>query len=106
MTRFLADGQIDYEGEFYSYGGLFTAARPTQSPLPIKLGGMRGPRSFELAGEISDGLHTALAYSREALDFTADAFRTGRRARRTRLDDARSRGQHARRDREDAGRGA
>lgn len=38
---------------------------------------MRGPRSFELAGEIADGLHTAAAYSREALDFTADAFRRG-----------------------------
>jgi 5,10-methylenetetrahydromethanopterin reductase len=38
---------------------------------------MRGPRSFELAGEIADGLHTALAYSREALDFTAEAFRRG-----------------------------
>ena len=77
MTRFLADGRIDYEGEFYSYSGLFTAARPRQSRLPIKLGGMRGPRSFELAGEIADGLHTAAAYSREALDFTADAFRRG-----------------------------
>jgi len=77
LTRFLADGRIDFEGEFYSYSGLFTAARPRQSPLPIKLGGMRGPRSFELAGEIADGLHTALAYSREALDFTADAFRLG-----------------------------
>jgi 5,10-methylenetetrahydromethanopterin reductase len=77
MTRFLADGRIDFEGDFYSYSGLFTAARPRQSPLPIKLGGMRGPRSFELAGEIADGLHTALAYSREALAFTADAFRRG-----------------------------
>jgi 5,10-methylenetetrahydromethanopterin reductase len=38
---------------------------------------MRGPRSFELAGAIADGLHTALAYSREALDFTAEAFRRG-----------------------------
>jgi 5,10-methylenetetrahydromethanopterin reductase len=38
---------------------------------------MRGPRSFELAGEISDGLHTAAAYSRDALDFTAEAFRRG-----------------------------
>ena len=77
ITRFLADGRIDFEGDFYSYSGLFTAARPRQSPFPIKLGGMRGPRSFELAGEIADGLHTALAYSREALDFTADAFRRG-----------------------------
>ena len=77
MTTFLADGSIDFQGDYYSYSGLFTAARPVQNPLPIKLGGMRGPRSFELAGEISDGLHTALAYSREALDFTAEAFRRG-----------------------------
>jgi 5,10-methylenetetrahydromethanopterin reductase len=77
MARFLAEGQIDYEGDFYSYAGLFTAARATQAPFPIKLGGMRGPRSFELAGEIADGLHMAAAYSREALDFTADAFRRG-----------------------------
>jgi 5,10-methylenetetrahydromethanopterin reductase len=77
MTRFLADGRIDFQGDFYSYSGLFTVARPLQSPLPIKLGGMRGPQSFELAGEIADGLHTALAYSREALAFTADAFRRG-----------------------------
>jgi 5,10-methylenetetrahydromethanopterin reductase len=77
MSRFLADGTIDHEGAHYAYSGLFTAARPVQRPFPIKLGGMRGPRSFELAGEIADGLHTACAYSREALDFTAAAFRRG-----------------------------
>jgi len=77
MSTFLAEGKIDFEGDYYRYSGLFTAARPVQTPFPIKLGGMRGPRSFELAGEIADGLHTALAYSREALDFTAEAFRRG-----------------------------
>jgi 5,10-methylenetetrahydromethanopterin reductase len=77
LTTFLAEGQIDFEGEHYAYSGLFTAARPVQAPLPVKLGGMRGPRSFELAGEIADGLHTALAYSREALDFAAEAFQRG-----------------------------
>jgi 5,10-methylenetetrahydromethanopterin reductase len=77
MRTFLAEGRIDFVGDYYSYSGLFTNARPLQAPFPIKLGGMRGPRSFELAGEIADGLHTALAYSREALDFTADAFRRG-----------------------------
>jgi alkanesulfonate monooxygenase SsuD/methylene tetrahydromethanopterin reductase-like flavin-dependent oxidoreductase (luciferase family) len=77
MSRFLAEGTIDFEGSYYAYSGLFTAARPVQQPFPIKLGGMRGPRSFELAGEIAAGLHTALAYSREALDFTAAAFRRG-----------------------------
>jgi 5,10-methylenetetrahydromethanopterin reductase len=77
LATFLAEGRIDFEGEYYSYSGLFTAARPVQAPFPIKLGAMRGPRSFELAGEIADGLHTALAYSREALDFAAGAFRRG-----------------------------
>ena len=77
MSRFLAEGTIDFEGSYYAYSGLFTAARPVQRPFPIKLGGMRGPRSFELAGEIAEGLHTALAYSREALEFTAAAFRRG-----------------------------
>ncbi len=77
LRTFLSDGTIDFEGEYYSYAGLFTAARPVQDPFPIKMGAMRGPRSFELAGEIADGLHTACAYSREALDFTAAAFRRG-----------------------------
>jgi alkanesulfonate monooxygenase SsuD/methylene tetrahydromethanopterin reductase-like flavin-dependent oxidoreductase (luciferase family) len=77
MSRFLAEGTIDFEGRYYGYSGLFTAARPVQRPFPIKLGGMRGPRSFELAGAIADGLHTACAYSREALDFAAAAFRRG-----------------------------
>lgn len=77
LRTFLRDGAIDYEGEHFRYSGLFTAARPVQDPFPIKLGGMRGPRSFELAGEIADGLHTALAYSPEALEFTAAAFRRG-----------------------------
>jgi 5,10-methylenetetrahydromethanopterin reductase len=77
LTTLLAEGQIDFEGEHYAYSGLFTAARPVQAPFPVKLGGMRGPRSFELAGEIADGLHTALAYSREALDFAAEAFQRG-----------------------------
>jgi 5,10-methylenetetrahydromethanopterin reductase len=77
LTRLLAEGKLDFEGDYYAYSGLFTAARPEQVSFPIKLGAMRGPRSFELAGEIADGLHTALAYSREALEFTAAAFRRG-----------------------------
>lgn len=77
FRTFLAEGSIDFEGDFYSYSGLFTAARPIQNPFPIKLGGMKGPRSFELAGEIADGLHTALAYSPEALGFVARAFADG-----------------------------
>jgi 5,10-methylenetetrahydromethanopterin reductase len=79
MRTFLDDGAINFEGEFFNYTGLFTFARPVQDHLPIKLGGMGGPRSFEMAGEISDGLHHALGYSRENYDYVAERFRHGAR---------------------------
>ena len=87
MRTFLDEGTIDFDGDFYRYTGLFTAARPVQSHLPLKLGAMRGPGSFRLAGEIADGVHVACAHSAEALRFAADAVREGAaRAART-LDD-------------------
>ena len=78
MRTFLDEGAIDFEGEFYKYTGLFTAARPVQERVPLKIGAMGGPKSFELAGEIADGLHVACAYSPEALGYAAEHFRAGR----------------------------
>jgi 5,10-methylenetetrahydromethanopterin reductase len=77
MREFLADGRIDFQGEFYRYSGLFTAARPVQRPLPLKIGAMKGPGSFRLAGEIADGVHVACAHSPEALAYAADHVRAG-----------------------------
>jgi 5,10-methylenetetrahydromethanopterin reductase len=77
MRRFLAEGRIDFQGEFYRYSGLFTAARPIQQPVPLKIGAMRGPGSFRLAGEIADGVHVACAHSHEALAFAAGNVREG-----------------------------
>ncbi|MGH2968284.1 MAG: LLM class flavin-dependent oxidoreductase [Solirubrobacteraceae bacterium] len=77
MRTFLADGAITFEGDFFKYSGLYTFARPVQQPLPIKMGGMKGPRSFQTAGELADGLHHALSYSREAYDFMAENIRIG-----------------------------
>lgn len=77
MRTFLDEGKIDFEGEFYRYTGLFTSARPVQERVPLKIGAMRGPKSFELAGEISDGMHQALAYSREALEYATHHVRLG-----------------------------
>jgi len=57
MRTFLDDGAVTYDGEFYKYSGLFTFARPVQEHLPLLIGAMRGPRSFEVAGEVSDGPH-------------------------------------------------
>jgi 5,10-methylenetetrahydromethanopterin reductase len=77
LRTMLDEGKIDFDGEFYRYTGLFTSARPVQERVPLKIGAMRGPKSFELAGEISDGMHQALAYSREAMQYATDHVRIG-----------------------------
>jgi 5,10-methylenetetrahydromethanopterin reductase len=72
MQTFLSDGAISFDGEFFKYNGLFTFARPVQQALPLKLGAMRGPKSFEAAAEFSDGCHHALSYTREAYDYMVE----------------------------------
>ena len=77
MRTFLDEGVLDHEGEFYTCRGMFTSARPVQERMPIKIGAMRGPKSFEFAGEVTDGMHQALGYSREAVQYAADHVRIG-----------------------------
>jgi 5,10-methylenetetrahydromethanopterin reductase len=87
MRTFLSDGKIDFEGDFFRYTGLFTAARPVQERIPLLMGGMKGPRSFVAAGEIADGLHHALSYSREAYDYMAENVRKGAESAGRNFDD-------------------
>ena len=78
VIRTLLDtGKIDHQGEFFKYTGLFTAARPVQERVPLKLGAMGGPRSFELAGEIADGMHHALGYSKENYEYVVEHVTKG-----------------------------
>ena len=77
MRTLLDEGAIDFDGDFYAYTGVTTASRSVQQHLPLKIGAMGGPKSMELAGEIADGLHTACAYSPEALAYAVDRFRSG-----------------------------
>ena len=77
VRTLLDDGAITYDGEFFNYDGLFTFARPVQDHVPIKIGAMRGPKSFQAAGELSDGCHHALSYTREAYDFAVENIRIG-----------------------------
>jgi 5,10-methylenetetrahydromethanopterin reductase len=77
MRTFLDEGTINHDGDFFQYTGLFTAARPVQERIPLLMGGMKGPRSFIAAGELSDGLHHALSYSREAYDYVVENVRKG-----------------------------
>jgi 5,10-methylenetetrahydromethanopterin reductase len=77
MRTFLGEGAITFDGDFFQYNGLYTFARPVQDPFPIKLGAMKGPRSFETAGELAEGVHHALSYSREAYDYMAQHVQAG-----------------------------
>ncbi|RCG21453.1 LLM class flavin-dependent oxidoreductase [Streptomyces diacarni] len=77
VRTLLDEGAITRQGEFYSYEGLFTFARPVQQRVPLKLGAMRGPRSFEAAGELSDGCHHALSYTRDAYEYAVRHIRAG-----------------------------
>jgi 5,10-methylenetetrahydromethanopterin reductase len=77
MRTFLDEGMITFEGEFFNYTGMFTAARPVQEHLPLKIGAMGGPRSFEAAGELADGMHHACGYSRENYDYVVKHVRKG-----------------------------
>ena len=69
IRTFLDDGAITHEGEFFNYNGLFTFARPVQEHLPVKMGAMKGPKSFEASAEFSDGCHHALSYTKEAYEY-------------------------------------
>src|SRR6266849_5030822 len=77
MRTFLDTGMITHEGEFFKYSGLFTLARPVQKRILLKIGGMGGPRSFQLAGEIADGLHHALGYSRGNYEYVLENVQAG-----------------------------
>jgi 5,10-methylenetetrahydromethanopterin reductase len=77
MRTLLDEGTITFDGEFFKYHGLFTFARPVQERLPVKIGSMRGPKSFEVAGEFADGCHHALSYTRQAYEYGFEHFRIG-----------------------------
>jgi 5,10-methylenetetrahydromethanopterin reductase len=77
IRTLLDDGAITFDGEFFTYKGLFTFARPVQEHVPVKIGSMRGPRSFQVAAEFSDGCHHALSYTRGAYEYMYEHMKIG-----------------------------
>ena len=57
--------------------GVTAVAHPVQQHLPLKIGAMGARMSTELAGEIADGLHTACAYSPDALGYAVQHSKAG-----------------------------
>jgi 5,10-methylenetetrahydromethanopterin reductase len=58
-----------------------------QEHLPVKLGAMRGPKSFQVAGEFSDGCHHALGYTPEAYQYMYDNMAIGAKRAGKNVDD-------------------
>ena len=77
MRTFLDEGAVTFDGDFYNYVGLFTFARPVQEHLPLLIGALRGPKSFQVAGEVSDGTHAFAQYSQEACNYMVDHMKIG-----------------------------
>jgi 5,10-methylenetetrahydromethanopterin reductase len=77
MRDMLDNGALSHEGEFRKYKGLWTLARPVQSHLPIKIGAMGGPRSFDVGGELFDGVHQAIGCSRETYEYMITNVKAG-----------------------------
>ena len=77
MRLFLDTGTVTHEGDFFKYAGLWTLARPVQHRVPIKLGAMGGPRSFEVGGEFFDGVHQAIGCSRETYEYMMEHVKAG-----------------------------
>jgi|GEM_PF-2753327 len=77
IRTLLDDGAITFDGEFFTYKGLFTFARPVQEHLPVKMGALRGPKSFQVAAEFSDGCHHALSYTRGAYEYMYENVKIG-----------------------------
>jgi 5,10-methylenetetrahydromethanopterin reductase len=77
MRTLLDEGAITHAGEFHTYEGLFTFARPVQERIPLYIGAMRGPKSMQFAGEATDGVHVALSYTREAYEYAVENVKIG-----------------------------
>ena len=77
MRSLLDSGQVEADGRFYRYRGVFTTARPISERVPLLLGAMGGPLTFRLAGEIADGVYAACSFSPAALDYLVSNVRRG-----------------------------
>lgn len=77
IRTLLDEGAISFDGEFFQYDGLFTFARPVADRVPVKMGSMRGPKSFQVAAEFSDGCHHALSYTKGAYEYMVEHMTIG-----------------------------
>jgi alkanesulfonate monooxygenase SsuD/methylene tetrahydromethanopterin reductase-like flavin-dependent oxidoreductase (luciferase family) len=76
IRRMLAESHVTFDGELFKYSGLSSTAKRV-GKLPIYIGGMSGPLTFRLAGEIGDGILLSYGYSREYFKYVLDEVEKG-----------------------------
>jgi len=76
IRKMLTEPLVTYNGEFFKYNRLSSAAKKV-GKLPIYIGGMRGPLTFRLAGEIGDGVMLCYGYSREYFKYVIEEVEKG-----------------------------
>lgn len=79
IRQLIRTGRCDFHGEFLNYSGVTTSAT-SKNTIPILVGGMGGPRSFRLAGEIGDGVLSAFGCSKSYHDYVLENVELGARA--------------------------
>lgn len=83
MRSMLEHGEVTYHGKTFVYENVVTSSRAVGRRIPIFIGAMGGPRSFRLAGQIADGVITALGVSSEYMRYVKEKVTEGaRRAKR------------------------
>jgi len=78
IRALIHDGKCNYNGQYLKYSNIFTTAT-TKNTVPFYIGGMGGPKSFQLAGEIGDGVTSAMGCTREYHEYVVENATIGMR---------------------------
>ena len=77
MRTMLDEGEDRLRRRVLPLHGAVHVRPPVQERVPLKIGAMSGPRSFELAGEIRTGCTRHSPIRREAIEFASEHVRIG-----------------------------
>ncbi len=83
IRMLLTGNKVTFSGEHFKYFDVQTCAKSTR-PIPIYVGGITGPLSFQIAGEVGDGVCVAHAVTPEQIDYVIKNVNIGlKKSKRT-----------------------
>jgi len=72
IRALIHDGKLNFNGQLLKYSNIIPFSATTKNVVPLYIGGMGGPKSFQLAGEIGDGVTSAMGCSREYHEYVVE----------------------------------